>query len=167
VRNQILFLNKHDIFSQKIAHSDIKNFPDYEGEPGNVPAGLNYFKKRFTHLAQNAGRSQPHATSASTSMFMSAAVPVAGAGTESALLHELAIQQIGGIPCYVSKPTGTHAAEKAVLFLMDISGLALYNKASSSPLSSRLCTEHLLCSCARAYARLQAHGLIRTPAAGF
>lgn len=31
-RNQILFLNKLDLFTEKIQHSDIKAvFPDYEG----------------------------------------------------------------------------------------------------------------------------------------
>ncbi|EPQ61288.1 heterotrimeric G-protein alpha subunit, GPA2-like protein [Gloeophyllum trabeum ATCC 11539] len=52
----ILFLNKNDLFEKKIAHSDIKNyFPDYDGEPGDVRAGREYFKKRFARLAQKAG----------------------------------------------------------------------------------------------------------------
>ncbi|KAH7884114.1 guanine nucleotide-binding protein alpha-2 subunit [Phlebopus sp. FC_14] len=55
----ILFLNKDDLFQKKILHSDIKNFfPDYEGEVGDAKAGRDYFRKRFTRLAQKAGRSK-------------------------------------------------------------------------------------------------------------
>ncbi|EGN94194.1 hypothetical protein SERLA73DRAFT_188809 [Serpula lacrymans var. lacrymans S7.3] len=55
----ILFLNKNDLFERKIVHSDIKNFfPDYEGEPSDAKAGRDYFKKRFSRLAQKAGRSK-------------------------------------------------------------------------------------------------------------
>ncbi|KAK2459797.1 hypothetical protein APHAL10511_008229 [Amanita phalloides] len=55
----ILFLNKNDLFEQKIANSHIKNFfPDFEGEPGDVKAGRDYFKKRFAKIAQKAGRSK-------------------------------------------------------------------------------------------------------------
>ncbi|EIN13172.1 heterotrimeric G protein alpha subunit 4 [Punctularia strigosozonata HHB-11173 SS5] len=55
----ILFLNKNDLFEQKIEHSSIKNFfPDFDGEPGDVRAGREYFKKRFARLAQKAGRSK-------------------------------------------------------------------------------------------------------------
>lgn len=53
----ILFLNKDDIFSEKIKHSRIKNtFPDYEGQPGDATAGREYFKKRFTRLSAKANR---------------------------------------------------------------------------------------------------------------
>ncbi|TRM62816.1 heterotrimeric G protein alpha subunit 4 [Schizophyllum amplum] len=55
----ILFLNKNDLFQRKIPHSDIKNFfPDFDGEPGDVRAGRDYFKKRFAKLAQKAGRNK-------------------------------------------------------------------------------------------------------------
>ncbi|KZP22079.1 heterotrimeric G-protein alpha subunit, GPA2-like protein [Athelia psychrophila] len=55
----ILFLNKNDLFEKKLPHSDIKNFfPDYDGEPGDVKAGKDYFKRRFARLAQKAGRSK-------------------------------------------------------------------------------------------------------------
>jgi len=55
----ILFLNKSDLFEAKVANSDIKNFfPDFDGESGDAKAGRQYFKKRFTRLAQKAGRSQ-------------------------------------------------------------------------------------------------------------
>jgi guanine nucleotide-binding protein subunit alpha len=55
----IIFLNKNDLFEKKIPHSDIKNFfCDYEGEPRDVRAGREYFKRRFARLAQKAGRSK-------------------------------------------------------------------------------------------------------------
>ncbi|KAF8132667.1 guanine nucleotide-binding protein alpha-2 subunit [Mycena galopus ATCC 62051] len=55
----ILFLNKNDLFEEKIKASDIKSFfPDFEGEAGNVVAGRDYFKKRFSRLAHKAGRTK-------------------------------------------------------------------------------------------------------------
>ncbi|KDQ53440.1 hypothetical protein JAAARDRAFT_137170 [Jaapia argillacea MUCL 33604] len=49
----ILFLNKNDLFIKKIEHSNIRSFfPDYEGERGDDHAGREYFKKRFSRLAQ-------------------------------------------------------------------------------------------------------------------
>jgi guanine nucleotide-binding protein subunit alpha, other len=55
----ILFLNKNDLFEKKVPHSDIKNFfPDYDGEPGDVKAGREYFKKRFGRLAQKADKTK-------------------------------------------------------------------------------------------------------------
>ncbi|PPQ73266.1 hypothetical protein CVT26_015224 [Gymnopilus dilepis] len=55
----ILFLNKNDLFEKKIPTSDIKNFfPDFDGEPGDIRAGRDYFKRRFARLAQKAGRSK-------------------------------------------------------------------------------------------------------------
>lgn len=55
----ILFLNKNDLFEKKVPVSDIKSFfPDYDGEPGDVRAGRDYFKRRFAKLAQKAGRSK-------------------------------------------------------------------------------------------------------------
>lgn len=84
---QILFLNKNDLFEKKVPVSDIKSFfpvrhyflslgnirlnnvtslqsstclniQDYDGEPGDVRAGRDYFKRRFAKLAQKAGRSK-------------------------------------------------------------------------------------------------------------
>ncbi|KAG8799667.1 hypothetical protein FRC17_007064, partial [Serendipita sp. 399] len=47
----ILFLNKEDLFIEKIAHSPIKRyFPDYEGGSSSVKDGQAYFKRRFLHL---------------------------------------------------------------------------------------------------------------------
>ncbi|KAF7368143.1 Guanine nucleotide-binding protein alpha-2 subunit [Mycena sanguinolenta] len=55
----ILFLNKNDLFQQKIRTSDIKSFfPDFDGEPHSVTAGHAYFKKRFGRLAVKAGRAK-------------------------------------------------------------------------------------------------------------
>lgn len=53
----ILFLNKDDLFSDKIKHSNIRNtFPDYDGQPGDAAAGREYFKKRFLRLSAKANR---------------------------------------------------------------------------------------------------------------
>ncbi|KAG7439885.1 heterotrimeric G-protein alpha subunit, GPA2-like protein [Guyanagaster necrorhizus] len=53
----ILFLNKNDLFEKKVPHSDIKNFfPDFDGDAGDVRAGRDYFKRRFSKLATKAGR---------------------------------------------------------------------------------------------------------------
>lgn len=50
-RNQILFLNKEDLFKSKIAESPIRRFfPDYEGPSGDVEAGKQYFQKRFLRI---------------------------------------------------------------------------------------------------------------------
>ncbi|KAJ7242267.1 G-protein alpha subunit-domain-containing protein [Mycena rebaudengoi] len=80
----ILFLNKDDLFQEKIKTSDIKNFfpseagyigshwvtlvypwptlvdegIDFDGEAGSAHAGRDYFKKRFKQLAQKAGRTK-------------------------------------------------------------------------------------------------------------
>ena len=50
----ILFLNKIDLFRAKIAHSNISEyFPDYQGQPGDVQTGCEYFSHRFQSLNQN------------------------------------------------------------------------------------------------------------------
>jgi len=55
----ILFLNKNDLFEQKVKTSDIRSFfPDFDGEVGNAVVGRDYFKKRFGRLAQKAGRAK-------------------------------------------------------------------------------------------------------------
>ncbi|KAM6497742.1 guanine nucleotide-binding protein alpha-2 subunit [Amanita muscaria] len=55
----ILFLNKNDLFEEKIKHSHIKSFfPDFEGERGEAKAGRDYFRRRFARIAQKAGRSK-------------------------------------------------------------------------------------------------------------
>lgn len=50
----ILFLNKIDLFKQKIETSDISTyFPDFTGRPGDVQAGCEYFSHRFQAMNQN------------------------------------------------------------------------------------------------------------------
>ncbi|KAG0258837.1 hypothetical protein BG011_003058, partial [Mortierella polycephala] len=47
----ILFLNKMDIFRQKIQYSSIKAyFPDYDGPDGDIVEASEFFRKRFTRL---------------------------------------------------------------------------------------------------------------------
>ncbi|KAE9388561.1 G-alpha-domain-containing protein [Gymnopus androsaceus JB14] len=55
----ILVFTKYDLFEKKIPNSDIKSFfPDYDGEPSNVKAGQEYFKKCFGRLAQKADQTK-------------------------------------------------------------------------------------------------------------
>lgn len=47
----ILFLNKMDIFEEKVKKTPIrKYFPDYQGRVGDVEAGVKYFEKIFLSL---------------------------------------------------------------------------------------------------------------------
>lgn len=47
----ILFLNKIDLFEQKVKRAPIrKYFPDYQGRMGDAEAGLQYFEKLFLSL---------------------------------------------------------------------------------------------------------------------
>lgn len=75
---KILFLNKLDLFTDKVQHSDIKAvFPDYEGflhlsdfcdtrsltniysgKAKDVTEGREYFRKRFLRLAQKSSRTR-------------------------------------------------------------------------------------------------------------
>ncbi|KAG8857418.1 hypothetical protein FRB96_005717 [Tulasnella sp. 330] len=53
----ILFLNKTDLFEQKIKTSNIRTFfPDYEGDQGDAKAGKDYFKRRFLKLSAKSNR---------------------------------------------------------------------------------------------------------------
>ncbi|PVF97735.1 guanine nucleotide binding protein, alpha subunit [Serendipita vermifera] len=53
----ILFLNKVDLFEQKVLHSPIKRFfPDYEGKETSLEDGKAYFKRRFLSLHAKANR---------------------------------------------------------------------------------------------------------------
>ena len=57
---QILFLNKEDLFRVRVPMAHIKNiFPDYEGAPGDVEAGKEYFLRRFLRLAAKGARARP------------------------------------------------------------------------------------------------------------
>lgn len=60
--NIILFLNKNDLFTEKVKTSPIRRyFPDYEGPEADAAEGRNYFRRRFLKLsaraAQNASAS--------------------------------------------------------------------------------------------------------------
>ncbi|KAJ7061154.1 guanine nucleotide binding protein, alpha subunit [Mycena amicta] len=51
----ILFLNKDDLFQEKIKTSPIRyHFPDFDGAETDVMAGRQYFKERFMKLANDA-----------------------------------------------------------------------------------------------------------------
>ncbi|GAA5850659.1 hypothetical protein JCM9279_006378 [Rhodotorula babjevae] len=51
----ILFLNKLDVFQERIRHSPIRaHFPDYEGKAGSVVEGQEYFKRRFVSLNRSS-----------------------------------------------------------------------------------------------------------------
>ncbi|EST05659.1 Guanine nucleotide binding protein (G-protein), alpha subunit [Kalmanozyma brasiliensis GHG001] len=53
--SMILFLNKVDVFRQKIAYSSVKHyFPDYEGDDQDFNAARNYFKSRFCRLNRSS-----------------------------------------------------------------------------------------------------------------
>jgi len=56
----ILFLNKLDLFEEKISHSHINTyFPDYTGPNADARAGRDYFRKRFVELGEiDGGRSR-------------------------------------------------------------------------------------------------------------
>jgi hypothetical protein len=46
-KSKILFLNKTDLFAEKVGRFPISNyFPDYEGGKDDAEAGMAYFKKR-------------------------------------------------------------------------------------------------------------------------
>lgn len=51
----ILFLNKCDLFGEKIKRSHIKaSFPDYNGPIQDEKAGRRYFRDRFIFLSQKS-----------------------------------------------------------------------------------------------------------------
>jgi len=53
----ILFLNKEDLFSEKIKKSDLKKcFPDYTGPQGDKEAAFEYIKNQFISLNSNPNR---------------------------------------------------------------------------------------------------------------
>ena len=53
----ILFLNKVDLFTEKLAVSPIsKNFPDYAGGDTNEKAAMEYFADRFRGINRTADR---------------------------------------------------------------------------------------------------------------
>ncbi|KAF7327280.1 Heterotrimeric G-protein alpha subunit 4 [Mycena kentingensis (nom. inval.)] len=55
----ILFLNKDDLFQQKILTSPLKPyFPEYDGPEGDVVAARKFFKQQLTLIAIRSGRSK-------------------------------------------------------------------------------------------------------------
>jgi guanine nucleotide-binding protein subunit alpha, other len=53
----ILFLNKIDIFREKLGRSPIKaHFPDYPGKEGDEEAAKKYFAERFRSINKTTGR---------------------------------------------------------------------------------------------------------------
>lgn len=49
----ILFLNKIDLFKDKLHKSPIsKHFPDYTGPPGDYEAGAKYFAEKFRNITR-------------------------------------------------------------------------------------------------------------------
>eukprot|EP01123_Difflugia_compressa_P014316 TRINITY_DN727_c0_g1_i1.p1 TRINITY_DN727_c0_g1~~TRINITY_DN727_c0_g1_i1.p1 ORF type:complete len:373 (-),score=73.31 TRINITY_DN727_c0_g1_i1:184-1302(-) len=55
--SMILFLNKEDLFSEKIKRSDLRKcFPDYNGPVGDKEAAFEYIKNQFIALNSNPNR---------------------------------------------------------------------------------------------------------------
>jgi len=53
----ILFLNKEDLFTEKIKRSDLKKcFPEYSGPSGDKDAAFDYIKNQFISLNSNPNR---------------------------------------------------------------------------------------------------------------
>jgi len=53
----ILFLNKEDLFREKIKRSDLsKCFPEFTGEPGDQAAAFEFIKNQFVSLNTNPNR---------------------------------------------------------------------------------------------------------------
>ncbi|RIA93916.1 guanine nucleotide binding protein, alpha subunit [Glomus cerebriforme] len=64
--SMILFLNKIDIFREKIKHSPVKKyFPDYQGQNEDFKQTSYYFKRRFQRLNRSDSKEiYPHFTNA-------------------------------------------------------------------------------------------------------
>jgi guanine nucleotide-binding protein subunit alpha len=61
LRSQILFLNKIDLFAEKLPRSPVeKYFPDYEGG-NNFDAACDYFLHRFVSLNKSPASKQIYA----------------------------------------------------------------------------------------------------------
>ncbi|ODV80550.1 guanine nucleotide-binding protein alpha subunit [Suhomyces tanzawaensis NRRL Y-17324] len=67
----ILFLNKIDIFEQKIARSPLKKyFPDYDGKPNDVEDALKFFETNFLKLNKTNKPIYVHRTCATDTKSM-------------------------------------------------------------------------------------------------
>jgi len=63
----ILFLNKSDLFAQKIQDPQQQisaTFPDFHGKPGSYNDGVAYFKQRFVSLSKGNKEIYTHVTTA-------------------------------------------------------------------------------------------------------
>ena len=53
----ILFLNKEDLFRQKLKYSPVrKYFPDYTGDPKSFKDASEFFSQNFTRLNRNQNK---------------------------------------------------------------------------------------------------------------
>lgn len=67
----ILFLNKIDIFEEKLAHSPLqKYFPDYTGRPGDVEEAIRFFEQNFLKLNRTSKPIYVHRTCATDTQLM-------------------------------------------------------------------------------------------------
>lgn len=67
----ILFLNKIDIFEEKVKRSPIrKYFPNYQGKIGDTEAGLKYFEQLFLNLNRSKKPIYVHRTCATDTKSM-------------------------------------------------------------------------------------------------
>ncbi|KAK4703274.1 hypothetical protein P7C70_g2946, partial [Phenoliferia sp. Uapishka_3] len=67
----ILFLNKVDIFKERILVSSIRAyFPDYEGDDTDYNAAREYFKARFTRLNRSQSKEICALSSRETSFLL-------------------------------------------------------------------------------------------------
>jgi len=65
----ILFLNKRDLFEDKIARvaiSDIEEFEDYTGKPNDYDDGCNYFLEKFKSMNKTNGKDIFHHVTCAT-----------------------------------------------------------------------------------------------------
>lgn len=65
--SMILFLNKADVFANKIRDPNQQisaSFPDFSGRPGNYQDGVQYFKQRFQSLSRGQKEVYVHVTTA-------------------------------------------------------------------------------------------------------
>jgi guanine nucleotide-binding protein subunit alpha len=77
----MLFLNKWDLFEDKIASVNIRNsFPDYDGPTQNALEGVKYFQARFVRLARKTGDPErglyPHITTATDRKLLTAVMKI-------------------------------------------------------------------------------------------
>jgi len=58
--SMILFLNKRDLFENKITKREIKTaheqFSDYQGKPNDYDEGIEYFKQKFLEVNKSTGK---------------------------------------------------------------------------------------------------------------